>query len=178
MPPDVTLFAAQHLVFADAILAALVVAGLLYRRHHAAVVCWAITVVTMLSISLVLFRIFDALFFDPRPFAVGHYHPLLAHTANNGFPSGYALLSAAIVSAVQFANRKWAVPFIILGLLVGWARVGVGIHHVIDIAGSWGIVTLASLIAFMVGPLAAAILLPAIPSSWTFERLRVGRQAQ
>lgn len=173
MPPDITLFAAQHLVVVDAILAAIVVGALLYHRHHAAVVCWTITVTAMFGISLLLFRILDELVFDPRPFAVGHYQPLLPHTANNGFPSGYALLAAAIVSSVFFANRKWAIPFVLLAFLVGWARVGVGIHHMVDIAGSWGIVTVASLIAFVVGPVVTAILLPSIPPSWTAERVRV-----
>lgn len=173
MPPNITLFAAQHLVVVDAILAAAVAACLLYHRHHAAVVCWFFTVATMVSISLALFRLFDALIFDPRPFAVNHFQPLLPHTANNGFPSGYGLLAAAIAAAIFFANRKWALPFVILAFLIGWARVGVGIHHAVDIAGSWGIVTVASLVAFIVGPVIAAILLPSIPASWTVETFRL-----
>jgi undecaprenyl-diphosphatase len=115
----------------------------------------------------------DALIFDPRPFAVNHFQPLLPHTANNGFPSGYGLLAATIVAAIFFANRRWTVPFIILAFLIGWARVGVGIHHTVDVAGSWGIVLLASLIAFVIGPVVTAILLPSIPSSWTVEGLRL-----
>jgi undecaprenyl-diphosphatase len=175
MPPNITLFAAQHLVVVDAILAAVVAGSLLYRRHHGAVVCWTVTVVTMLGISLALFRLFDALIFDPRPFAVSHFQPLLPHTANNGFPSGYALLAAAIVAAIFFANKRWTVPFVILAFLIGWARVGVGIHHAVDVAGSWGIVTLASLIAFVIGPVVTAILLPSIPTSWTAEGFRLHR---
>jgi undecaprenyl-diphosphatase len=178
MPPDLTIFAARHLVVVDAGLAVVVLASLLFHRHHAAVVVWTITSSLMLALSLVLFRIADAFIVDPRPFVVAHFQPLLPHTANNGFPSGYALLAAAIVSAVLFASRQWAIPFVILAILVDWARVGVGIHHVGDIIGSWIIVALASLIALVAGPVITAIVLPAIPSSWSAERFRLGRRAR
>ena len=51
MPPDLTVFAAQHLTYVDVGLAALVLAGLLYRRHHATVVYWIIASGLMLTLS-------------------------------------------------------------------------------------------------------------------------------
>jgi undecaprenyl-diphosphatase len=174
MPPDLTVFAAQHLTYVDVGLAALVLAGLLYRRRHATVVYWIIASGLMLTLSLVFSRIGSALYTDPRPFVEGHFQPLLPHTANNGFPPGHAVLAAAVVAAVLFLSWKWAIPYVILAFLIDWARVGVGIVHVMDIASAWGFVALASLIAFAIGPVTTAILLPSIPSSWTAEPFRLG----
>jgi undecaprenyl-diphosphatase len=173
MPPDLTLFAATHLMVFDSVLAITVVCILLYPRHHAAVVCWAFTSAIMTVLSLLFFRLADAWYSDPRPFVVGRFHPLLAHTANNGFPSGYALVAGIIVFLVVILSRRWAVPFLILALLVDWARVGVGIHHLVDIAGSWGIIVVAGSLAIVVGPVITAILLPRIPSSWSAEGIRL-----
>jgi undecaprenyl-diphosphatase len=164
VPPDITVFAARHLVEVDGILFMAVMSGLLLHRHRPAVICWTITSILIFGISLALFRIADAVFLDPRPFVQGHFHPLLPHTANNGFPSGYALLAAGIASAVLFASRQWSIPFVILALLIDSARVGVGFHHVVDIMGSWTIVIMSSSISIVLGPLITAILLPRIPS--------------
>ena len=178
MPLDLTLFAAEPLMAVDVGLAAVVLGAVLYRRHHPAGVCWAITSGLILVSSWLLWHVASVFFYDPRPFAIDHVKPLLPHTANNGFPSGYAVLAAVIVVVVLFASRRWAVPFLILALLVDWARLEVGIHHGVDIAGGWICVLLATLFGYAVGPVITALLLPRIPSSWTAEQFRLGQRAR
>jgi undecaprenyl-diphosphatase len=177
MPTDLVIFAAQHLMTVDAVLAVIVVLGLLVRRRHANIVWWTVTFVLMVGLSFAISRLVGSIYVDPRPFVVGHYRPLLPHTANNGFPSGYATAAAVIVFAVLLLNRRWAIPFIVLALLIDWARVGVGLQHTIDIVGAWVIVALSTVVAFWIGALLSAIfLLDRIPPSWTAERLRLGER--
>lgn len=93
--------------------------------------------------AYVISRIVAYLYYDPRPFVVGHFVPLIAHAADNGFPSDHVLLTGTIAAALWFYNKKlsgivWAIAF-----LIGWARVYAGVHHAADIVGSIVIVLMS-----------------------------------
>jgi len=94
-------------------------------------------------LAYVISRISSLLYYDPRPFVVGHFTPLIAHAADNGFPSDHVLLTGAIAMIVWFYNRKVSIAPWALALLIGWARVYVGVHHCTDITGSIVIVIAA-----------------------------------
>jgi undecaprenyl-diphosphatase len=80
-----------------------------------------------------------SLYYDPRPFVIGHFEPLIPHKPSNGFPSDHVLWSAAI-SAIIFPSEKYVSLLLwLLTLLVGMSRVYVGVHHPIDVLGSIGI---------------------------------------
>lgn len=91
-------------------------------------------------LAYIVSRIAGALYYDPRPFVVGHFIPLITHAADNGFPSDHVLLTGAVAVVVWFYNKKLSVTLWGLALLIGWARVYSGIHHPIDIIGSIAIV--------------------------------------
>jgi undecaprenyl-diphosphatase len=76
------------------------------------------------------------LYYDPRPFVVGHFTPLIPHAPDNGFPSDHVLLLSAIASIISFYGRKIAIILWIITILVAIARVFSGIHHPIDVLGS------------------------------------------
>lgn len=76
------------------------------------------------------------LYFDPRPFVVGHFTPLLPHAPDNGFPSDHALLTSAIASVGFVYNKKVSAVLWALTVIVGLARVFAGVHHLVDIAGA------------------------------------------
>ncbi len=82
-------------------------------------------------------RVAGILHFDPRPFVVNHFAPLIPHAPDNGFPSDHALLISAIASVVWFYNKKVSAILWLLTLIVGIARVLAGIHHPIDIIGAF-----------------------------------------
>lgn len=167
MPADLTIFAAKYLVFLDALLALAVVIWLLRARSRPQVGRWLIATVIMLVLSYVFAKIGAAIYSDPRPFTIDHVKPLIPHAPDNGFPSDHALLAAAIVAAALFLSPVWSIPFIILGILVDWARVGSGIHHVVDVIGSSVFVLIAMLIGLaLAGPIYRAIA-PRLPAGWT-----------
>ncbi len=76
------------------------------------------------------------LYFDPRPFVLGHFIPLIQHAPDNGFPSDHALLVFALASIGAFLNLWLGIVLFAIALIVATARVYVGLHHVIDVIGS------------------------------------------
>lgn len=76
-------------------------------------------------------------YYDPRPFVVGHFKPLILHAPDNGFPSDHALLVSAIAAVGTLWNKKLGFVLWILAVFVAAGRVYVGVHHTIDVVGSF-----------------------------------------
>ena len=70
------------------------------------------------------------------PFVENNFVPLIAHAADNGFPSDHTLFGAAIASVIFLFDKKWGTGLFMLAFLVGVSRVLAGVHHFVDIAGS------------------------------------------
>lgn len=171
MPTGLTIFAAQYLVFVAVLLAAAVVAVRLWPRPRPVLVHWVCAAVLLLVLSYVLARIGGALYNDPRPFTTSPVPPLVAHTPDNGFPSDHGLLAAALVALVAIVDLAWALPFVLLAVLIDWARVVAGLHHVIDGLGSAVFVALATLVALLVAPIVVRWLAPYLPAGWREQRV-------
>lgn len=105
------------------------------------------------TLSYILAKLSGHFISDPRPFVVEHVKPLIAHAADNGFPSDHMLLTMTIASVVFIHNRKLGVLLIIISLCVGIARVLAKVHHIEDIVGSMIIATGVTYLTFAVGKL-------------------------
>src|SRR3989344_88364 len=62
------------------------------------------------------------LYFNPRPFVVGGFEPLIPHAPDNGFPSDHILLLSALASLVLVYDKKFSITFWSIVLLVGLSR--------------------------------------------------------
>lgn len=91
-------------------------------------------------------KTFGKFFYNARPFVVENIQPLIAHAANNGFPSDHTLLTCTIGAVCYFFNKKLGLVIVLLSLLVGYARVVAGIHHQLDI---WGAIVIAVFSVFL-----------------------------
>lgn len=171
MPADLTIFGAKYLVFLDALLAAAVLLLLLRSRPRPWLVRWAIIAVLLLGLSYVFAKVGAALYTDPRPFTIDHVKPLISHAPDNGFPSDHALLAAALVALVAIVDLGYVLPFVILAVLVDWARVGSGIHHTTDVVGSSLFVALATLLALLLAPIIGRWIAPMLPAAWRRDQL-------
>ncbi len=100
-------------------------------------------------LSYIFAKIAGFLYYNPRPFVIGHFVPLVAHAASNGFPSDHVLLTAAIAMIIWFYDKKLSAVLWVLALLIGWARVYSGIHHTADIVGSIVIVLISGAIYYL-----------------------------
>jgi undecaprenyl-diphosphatase len=106
-----------------------------------------ITFIFTSALAFIFAKIFSHFIYDPRPFVVGHFKPLIAHAADNGFPSDHTLLAMAIAFSVFIHNKKWGIGLFVLGLLIGLSRVFAGVHHLTDIIGS---IVIAGVAAFII----------------------------
>lgn len=97
--------------------------------------------------ALITSRIVAHFFYDPRPFVVRHFTPLVPHAPDNGFPSDHTLLGSAIAGTITVCNPILGIALWLITAMVGTARVLAGIHSPIDIAGSICIGAAAALVA-------------------------------
>ncbi len=70
----------------------------------------------------------------PRPFVFYGFTPLISESGWS-FPSGHATWFFALAFVVWYANRKWGWWFFALSTIMGIARIYVGVHWPLDIAG-------------------------------------------
>lgn len=104
-----------------------------------------LSIITLPCVYIIA-KISSHFYFDPRPFIEGHFTPLIAHAADNGFPSDHTLITAALSSIIFFFNKKISAVMWLLTLLVGAARVAAGIHHSVDIIGAIAIAAVVTAI--------------------------------
>lgn len=88
-------------------------------------------------LALAMSRIAAKLYFDPRPFVTEHVKPLIAHAADNGFPSDHALLTMTLTAITYFFSRKTAAVLCIFTVAVGLARILARVHSPLDISAGW-----------------------------------------
>ncbi|MBI1417845.1 MAG: phosphatase PAP2 family protein [Limimaricola sp.] len=85
----------------------------------------------------------------PRPFMAGIGHTLVAHAADSSFPSDHATLfwslGLGLLLATPMRALGWAIT--LAGGAVAWARVYLGVHFPLDMAGSALIALIAALAA-------------------------------
>jgi undecaprenyl-diphosphatase len=134
------IFGAKYLVFVIILIAAMFAYSLPAEKRKELL----IFALFALPLAYVCAKIASILYFNPRPFVVGNFTPLIAHAADNGFPSDHTLLSAAVATAVYFFHRKLGIALLTLSVLVGLSRVAAGVHHLLDIVTS-------VVIAFVIG---------------------------
>ncbi len=80
-----------------------------------------------------------ALFWNhPRPSMIGLGHTYVAHAPDSSFPSDHLTLIWAV--AFSFVMHPWSRPagiaLALFGLPVAWARIYLGIHFPLDMAGA------------------------------------------
>ena len=88
--------------------------------------------------------------YRPRPFAAGIGHSFLRHVADSSFPSDHVTVLAAtgfaLWSSGAWRTRPLGVVLLGAALVVGWARVLLGIHYPGDVVGGFAVGALAVVI--------------------------------
>jgi undecaprenyl-diphosphatase len=105
-----------------------------------------ILIITGGILSLLIAKLGAYFIYDPRPFVVGHFTPLIAHATDNGFPSDHTLFSSFLGFAILKYFKKFGIVILVLAALIGIARIFAGVHHLEDIIGSFVIADIAVLI--------------------------------
>ena len=75
---------------------------------------------------------------NPRPFEVlSDAHVLYIHGGGDSFPSGHATFYMSLAASLFFYHRKLALVYFVGALIIGLARIAVGVHWPFDILGGW-----------------------------------------
>ncbi|HET9125557.1 MAG TPA: undecaprenyl-diphosphatase [Solirubrobacteraceae bacterium] len=125
---------------------------LLDQGSRVAVFAGAVALVLGLLIVQVIGHIWDR----PRPFvALHHFHKLIPHAADASFPSDHVTGSAALAFALILFGRRWMGSVaLVIAVLIGVARVMVGIHWPTDILGAIGVGAISAFLVFLArGPI-------------------------
>jgi len=125
-------FSAQYLIFIVFAVVGLLCLDQLRRRRFTPVLGTGAGLV----LTFLLGRLAGALHSERRPFQAHHVHELVAHAAGQSFPSDHATAAFGVaLAAFVFLSRRWGVVLFVLALLIGFARVYVGVHYPGDIGG-------------------------------------------
>ena len=122
----------------------------LYAVGLAAVVAWlrapraekapfAVAGVVAAALVAVGVKLAGGLWTDPRPFVVDHTAPLIAHSADNGFPSDHTALATAVAAVVLLWHRRTGAALLAVAVLLGSARMAAHVHHWPDVLAGFAI---------------------------------------
>lgn len=89
-------------------------------------------------LALLVAQIIGLVWPHPRPFMIGLGHQFLPHAADSSFPSDHLTLmwSVAFSLLLHAESRAAGALLAILGLPVAWARIYLGVHFPLDMAGA------------------------------------------
>jgi undecaprenyl-diphosphatase len=90
------------------------------------------------SVALFLSWAMGKLWFHPRPFVVEIGHQYMPHEPNASFPSNHLSFIWALCAGLWMhpVRRRAAWVLGLLGLAVAWARIYMGVHWPLDMAGA------------------------------------------
>lgn len=86
----------------------------------------------------------------PRPFMIGLGHTLIPHVADSSFPSDHLTLwwSAAFSILLTQEWRRAGLALALVGLLIAWSRIYLGVHFPLDMLGAIVVSALSALLTF------------------------------
>lgn len=149
---DALVFTAIHggsAATADAVLIAVLIAKLLIYGlpvHMVALWLWgddnrkqtALMLLLALACGLAASQLIGLGFYRPRPFLAGLGEALMDHRPNAAFPSNHALIFSAYASTlVLLRHYRLSAGIFAVGILVGLARIYLGVHYPGDILGGF-----------------------------------------
>lgn len=136
---EIVVFVAKYVIFLSAILALWVFLKLSGPKKKEFIIVGVLGAI----LALALAKLGRHLYYDPRPFVAGHFTPYFPHGPDNGFPSDHTLLAGFLTFLTFRYSKKLGWALLFLALFIGMARVKAGVHHSIDILGSFVISAVA-----------------------------------
>jgi len=100
-----------------------------------------------IPLAFLLSLLLTQVVYSPRPFLITHILPFIHSASDNGFPSDHTLLVATLGLIMFTRHKRSGLVLLVFSLCVGIGRVLAGVHHPIDILGSFAI---AGLTTFLV----------------------------
>jgi undecaprenyl-diphosphatase len=127
---QVVIFCAVYLIWV--LIAALLIYFLWYRRDIKVI---GASLVTFIFGRLIFAEIIQLLFYRARPFIAHSVTQLVPKNVAASFPSGHTASIVAMGAGIYPYYKKTGITIMILGILVGFARVVAGLHYPGDVLG-------------------------------------------
>ena len=145
---DLAKFFAQYAVFIPvAVVAVIWLAGPGRFGRALRQAAFAAGIATILALLIV--KIINELYDRTRPFVHHSHHLLIAHGKDASFPSDHTSGAFAIAfTLLLFGRRSLGWAALIFGVLIGVARVMVGVHYPTDVLGGVLVGAIAALIVW------------------------------
>lgn len=145
---SIMIFSSQYLIYIAFAIVASCIGYLVYRRQWREVSFFAISLVIAFGILFILSK----LFISERPFVHHTVTQLIAHAANQSFPSdhttGAMTVALALLAFTRFKRVGWLL--VVVASLIGFSRIFVGVHYPLDVAGGILTAVLGVSITFLV----------------------------
>lgn len=135
------IFSAEHLIWAAPLLI-----GIGWLRGGEATRKTMLIATASGLLGLLINQLIGLVWSHPRPFMIGLGHTLIPHVADSSFPSDHLTLWWAIAFSflwqrnLRIAGKALAV----LGILIAWARIYLGVHFPFDMLGAIAVATLSA----------------------------------
>jgi undecaprenyl-diphosphatase len=110
-----------------------------------------IAAVSAIILAAIVDKLAGKLYYDPRPFVSQNIKPLIAHAADNGFPSEHTLFSTTLAILLYIYRPRLGLAGLVIAAVVGTARVAAHVHSPIDIIGGAAIGLAAGLGGYAIG---------------------------
>jgi undecaprenyl-diphosphatase len=117
---------------------------------------------------------------SPRPFALHLGNQYIAHADDPGLPSDHVtLLWSLALASLGTSRGSWLVfPLLAMGLVVGWARVYLGVHFPFDVLAALPVAGAGAGLAWVMRPSMERLLGPLMAryDGWQRSTLRLLRR--
>ncbi|HEV3357432.1 MAG TPA: phosphatase PAP2 family protein [Pseudonocardiaceae bacterium] len=118
------------------------------RDRYLAAVLTGVSAVVALGVN----QLVAGLWFEQRPFVALHgVTMLLAHPADNSFPSDHAVIAGALAIGTLLFARRWGIVAVVVAVLLSVARVYAGMHYPLDVIVGLAIGAVVALVLVGVG---------------------------
>lgn len=144
-------FSAHYLIYIMFAVTAVCIGYLTIKKQWREVMLFSLTLV----VSFTILSIASKLFISDRPFVDSTVTQLIAHAANQSFPSdhtaGSMTIALALLAFTRFKKIGWV--FVLIASLIGFSRIFAGVHYPFDILGGIATALLGTLIVYGIAQL-------------------------
>jgi undecaprenyl-diphosphatase len=134
---SIMIFSSQYLIYIPFAIVASCIGYLVYKRQWREVLFFTVSLI----VAFVILFVLSKLYISDRPFVHHTVTQLIAHAANQSFPSdhttGAMTVALALLAFTRFKKIGWLL--VLVASLIGFSRIFVGVHYPLDVAG--GVVT-------------------------------------
>lgn len=141
MPDSLVVFVGTYLIFVT------LAVGFLYFLYTDRKIDFLLLGWVGVTLAFLVGKVAGLLWYNPLPFMVDGFEPLIAQNPGNGFVSDHTVVAAGVAAVFYFFDKRISAGLFAVAALIGLARVLGGVHHTVDVVGAFVVAVAAVAIA-------------------------------